>query len=130
MLKPKTCLLVDDDIDDHEIFIMALEKLAQKMNCITALNAPEALARLNSSSREEVPDYIFLDLNMPRMNGKQCLEAIKSQPHLVDIPVVIYSTGSFGDINEYIKMGAAAFIKKPSSITELTSTLQDFFSKS
>jgi CheY-like chemotaxis protein len=130
-MQPKrTCMLVDDDTDDHEIFLMALENLNESMDCISALNAPEALTQLNVAVGV-MPDYIFLDLNMPRMNGKQCLAAIKSQPHLDHVPVVIYSTSSSPmEIKEFMKMGAVAFIKKPSSIPELTKTLQHFFSGS
>lgn len=127
MAENRTCLLVDDDLDDHEIFNMALADLGGDVTITTAVNAPQALQQL-SFKNNFIPDYIFLDLNMPRMDGKQCLAAIKSQPHLDHVPVIIYSTSSSpGDIKEFMSMGATAFIKKPSSITELSNTLHHLF---
>lgn len=121
------CLLVDDDRDDHEIFLLALQSIKQPVSFVSANSAFDALDKLQQRAGF-VPDYIFLDLNMPRMNGRQCLLEIKQQPHLQHIPVVIYSTSSApADVEATLGMGAAAFMQKPSSVADLAKSLETFF---
>src|SRR4051812_25501663 len=116
MNQSKTCLLIDDDQDDQDIFMIALNDSGKAVKCYTADNAVFGLKHLDSNP-DFVPDYIFLDLNMPGMNGKQCLVEIKSRPFLKNVPVVIYSTSSLPrDIEETKTLGAAAFITKPVSV--------------
>jgi CheY-like chemotaxis protein len=118
-----TCFLVDDDLDDLEIFALAVEDLHGTIQCVTALDGVEAIEKLRSDE-SFVPDFIFLDLNMPRMNGKQCLLEIKKIKRLFSIPVIIYSTSSNRrDIDETLQLGAAHFLTKPSSISSLTKEL-------
>jgi CheY-like chemotaxis protein len=122
-----TCFLIDDDIDDREIFEMALKEIDDSHICITANNGIEAIEKLRNDV-EFIPDFIFLDLNMPRMNGRQCLEEIKKIPHVRNVPVIIYSTSSEQrDMEETQKMGAAHFLTKPPSINTLSATLSQFF---
>jgi CheY-like chemotaxis protein len=126
MAKYKTCLLIDDDLDDHEIFSMALEDLNRPVKLISEYNPISALSRLKRS--DEAPDIIFLDLNMPRMNGKQCLGEIRKFPHLREIPVIVYSTSSeIRDLIDTRELGATAYIVKSSRISDLTAALKDFF---
>lgn len=123
----QTCLLIDDDFDDQEIFVLALEKVDKELRCIIANNGHEALKYLNNKSNV-LPNYIFLDLNMPLMNGKECLIEIKKHAYLKDIPVIIYTTSSLqDDIIQTRKLGAADFITKPSSIPELSKKLAKVF---
>jgi CheY-like chemotaxis protein len=65
----KTCLLVDDDEDDKEIFSLALTEANPSIKCVVASDGHEALSLLRDGSF--IPDYIFLDLNMPLMSGKE-----------------------------------------------------------
>jgi CheY-like chemotaxis protein len=128
MRDSKICLLVDDDLDDHEIFSIALQEANTPIELVRAYDGVEALEHLNDS-RQALPDFIFLDLNMPRMNGKQCLEQLKQQEDFKDIPVVIYSTSSeIKDLMDAQDLGAIAFIVKSPSIRELAMALKDFFS--
>ena len=76
MAEYKKLLLVDDDIEDQEIFLSVIEKVSPSIECQTAINGAEALQLL--LSKKVHPDVIFLDLNMPLMNGKQFLTEIKS----------------------------------------------------
>jgi CheY-like chemotaxis protein len=123
----KICMLVDDDLDDHEIFSIALNESKRSIEVVRAYDGVEALSQLRNEDNER-PDFIFLDLNMPRMNGKQCLQQIKLDSSLKDIPVVIYSTSSeIKDLIDAQSMGAIAFIVKSASIHELTMALSDFF---
>jgi DNA-binding response OmpR family regulator len=126
----KTCFLIDDDVDDQEIFTIALQQVDPNFHCITAGNGDEALKMLIHPAAE-LPDYIFLDLNMPRMNGKECLRELKKLDRLKHIPVVIYTTSS----SEYDQLttrtlGAASFITKPFTIAELVAALHAFFKTS
>jgi CheY-like chemotaxis protein len=120
-------MLVDDDLDDHEIFSLALTEADKPIEVMRAYDGVEALSQLRSNTHER-PHFIFLDLNMPRMNGKQCLEQLKLDSQLKDIPVIIYSTSSeIKDLIDAQNLGAIAFIVKSASIHELTMALKDFF---
>ena len=122
---PKICFMVDDDTDDQEIFSIALEEIEQKVDCVFANDGVDALRKLREDHLFE-PDYIFLDLNMPRMNGKQCLVEIKKIKRLSEIPIIIYSTSSEKSfINEVKQIGATAYFTKPSSISELARKLAE-----
>src|SRR4051794_40368807 len=113
MAKNKTFFIVDDDIDDQELFMEAVSEVDQSIECISASDCEEALDLLKSG-KVVLPDMIFLDLNMPRLNGKQCLAELKRQANLKHIPVIIYSTSSEKkDIEETTKLGAAHFLTKP-----------------
>lgn len=125
----KTCLLVDDDLDDQEIFAMALGQVNAAIRCEFANDGIEALDKLRNENASP-PDYIFLDLNMPRMDGRQCLIEIKRQFHLKDIPLVVYSTSSDEDFQAEMKrLGATAYIVKPALISILKMNLLEFFSQ-
>lgn len=123
-----TIFLIDDDSDDQEIFALALEEIFRSYTCVTAKNGVEALEKLRSGNVK--PDYIFLDLNMPRMNGKQCLAEIRKESVLNKIPVIIYSTSSESHhMEQMITMGASAFVTKPPVIAELIASLRDVFDR-
>ncbi|WP_247234725.1 response regulator [Telluribacter sp. SYSU D00476] len=127
MPNPITCLLIDDDQDDQEIFALALNKVDPTIHCVTADDGLDALQKLNRNS-DFVPEYIFLDLNMPRMNGKQCLTELKKIERLDQTPIIIYSTSSEPrDILETKQLGATDFMTKPSFIDALTASLAKVF---
>ena len=124
-----TCLLIDDDLDDQEIFVSALAQVRADLECRCSPSGYQALEQLSLSSCA-LPDYIFLDLNMPKMNGKECLRELKKNDRLKYIPVVIYSTSSLReDIIETRKLGAVDFITKPFNMNELVNTLEEFFDR-
>lgn len=118
----KICLLVDDDADDHEIFTEVLKEVDQNITCLTAVNGLQAIKILEKV--EQLPDYIFLDLNMPVMSGIQFLTEIKKNETFDKIPVVIYSTSSFhNDIKQTQQLGGTHFLTKPYSIVSLKDAL-------
>jgi CheY-like chemotaxis protein len=120
--------IVDDDPDDQELFVEALQKLDESCKCITAFNGQEALQKLDEILF--IPHFIFLDLNMPRMNGKQFLAEIKKLKTLQDIPVIIYSTSTDKkDILDSIELGAVYFLEKPNRFDDLTKTLSNIISR-
>ena len=119
-----TVFLIDDDSDDQEIFGLAIEKANVSADCVYANDGIQALEKLNGDVTF-LPDYIFIDMNMPRMNGQQCLSEIKKIERLKDVPVFMYSTSADPEsIAENIQLGAQDFIVKPSSIAELTQILK------
>lgn len=122
-------LIVDDDEDDRDLFCDAVNVVDPEINCITARNGEEALNEL-SADRLPRPDLIFLDLNMPRVNGVQCLRELKKHPKLKAIPVVIYSTSKLKEDRETTRrLGAVYFITKPSSLQELCDEIEVAISK-
>lgn len=115
--------MIDDDIDDQELFVMALSDLDDSIRCSMANNGLEGLSYLKNNS---LPEIIFLDLNMPKMNGRECLNAIKADPAFQHIPVIILSTSADpADRSETMAAGAMHFITKPSSTTKLTELLAE-----
>lgn len=124
----KLFFLIDDDPDDQYIFQMALNDISNQIQCQTADNGVDALAWLHKESGYK-PDFIFLDLNMPLMNGKECLKQILKSKSLRSIPVVIYSTSSNPqEIEACMQLGATDFVTKPTSVSKLASILCKFLS--
>lgn len=118
----KKILLVDDDEDDQEIFLDIVNEFEGIKDCAVANNGLEALDYLDQA--DTLPDIIFLDLNMPIMDGKQCLAALMKQNRLNHIPVVIFSTSSNpGDIADTKQLGAKGFITKPTNFDKLRTQL-------
>ena len=116
-------LLIDDDEDDQEIFTSALEQTSIPVSCAIFNDAREALSLL--ASKQISPDLIFLDLNMPLMDGQQFLVEIKKDENLGDIPIIILSTSSHkGTIELTKKLGAYDFITKPDKFEDLVSILE------
>ena len=112
-------LIVDDDEDDRDLFCDAVNMVDSSINCIMARNGEEALEGLKSRAFHR-PDIIFLDLNMPRLNGMQCLTALKQDPILEHIPIVICTTSKLKeDKKAAMQSGAADFVTKPTSLKEL-----------
>ncbi|HMJ70473.1 MAG TPA: response regulator [Cyclobacteriaceae bacterium] len=119
-----TFLLADDDADDKTLFCEALAEIDPGIICHTAADGKEALAIL-SETRARKPDIIFLDINMPIMDGWQCLGKLKEDRHHKNIPVIMYSTSSYQrDIDLALQNGAICFFTKPSDYRELRSILR------
>jgi len=115
-------LLIDDDADDRLIFIDALDEIAAGIECATAKNGLEAIEYLKSAIA--IPSLIFLDLNMPLMNGFQCLEKIKKDERLKHLPVVVYTTSDNPvDKKRSKESGAEMFFTKTPDFKLLKDTL-------
>jgi CheY-like chemotaxis protein len=118
----KSVVLIDDDSDDHEIFSIALQDARPQAQCLHYYSANEALEQIKLATAK--PDYIFLDVNMPRVNGIQFLESIKSDKELANIPVIVYSTSILPQHKQKIvSLGAYDIFVKPSSHSELIDIL-------
>lgn len=103
-------LLVEDDEIEKLKFERALKKLDTNHIIIKAGNGEEALLKC----KEELPNLILLDLNMPKMNGLEFLSIIKSDENLKFVPTVVFSTSNNHQdmINAY-KIGIAGYVVKP-----------------
>ena len=112
-------LLVDDDEDDRNLFIESAKEINESISFVTAVDGQEAL-KLLKDEHNRLPDYIFLDLRMPRVGGKKCLEEISRDKRLHDVPVFIYTTSAdVKDSIELKEMGAAHFITKPADPSDI-----------
>jgi CheY-like chemotaxis protein len=123
MTSQRKVVLIDDDQDDHEIFTIALREAAPSVDC-TCYDSAELALRELISRQSALPEYIFLDLNMPRMNGIQFLEKLK-RSHLAHLRVIIYSTAVLPpDRKKLEELGAFKIYLKPNSDKELASILK------
>jgi len=112
MLEEISILLIDDDPDDQEIFSFALQEANAHAVCTFANDGLQALEKFQSDD-DFTPQLIFVDVNMPRMNGAECLAEIKKMDRLRHIPVFMYSTSAEPEIiKECIDLGATGFIQK------------------
>ena len=119
--------LVDDDQEDQEIFEMAVAETGALVN-LKCFNSADSFLEHFKNSANILPDLLFLDLNMPRINGKDCLR-IMAQDNLIEkIKVVVYSTSnSENDISETKAIGAHHYLVKPTSFQYLVQSLKGFF---
>jgi CheY-like chemotaxis protein len=113
-LKLVNILLADDDTDDCFFFKEALSGLIIPTR-LTTVHDGEQLMQLLTNEATKLPDILFLDLNMPRKNGFECLSEIKKNEKLKDFPVIIFSTSYEQEVvNRLYRSGANYFIRKPS----------------
>jgi len=114
----KSILLVDDDEDDHMYFKDAINSLDPSIEIKTAINGK--LAYENLKALTSIPDIIFLDLNMPIMNGYEFLMLLKKDKEFGEIPIGMYTTSnSLRDIELTRELGALFFITKPKDFSVL-----------
>lgn len=119
---PKRILLIEDDEDDRQFFIDAVKGISSSIICKTAADGLTGLEILKSGN--PLPDYIFIDLYMPRMNGIEFLKEILHHPFLSSIPIIVYSTTDI-EREEAEKLGASAYIVKPSSVSRIKMAIMD-----
>lgn len=123
--KTMTILYADDDFDDRMLVQEAFSEIEQPISCITVCDGQELLELLNKL--QELPDVVFLDINMPVMDGRECLIELKRNRRFRNIPVVIFSTTSNpAEIKDYLRLGAMSFIRKPDSYPKLCACLARF----
>lgn len=114
-------MYVDDDVEDIEIFCEAVKATDSSIKCLVAQNGKKAMDILHA---ELLPDFIFLDINMPVINGKSILTEIRKDKKFKDTPVVMYSTTvDPSEIEEYKKLGANHFLIKHNHFQDLCDAL-------
>lgn len=120
---PAKILLVDDDADEADLFSEALSEIDRSIVCYYAKHGRQACEKLLKKG-EQLPDLIFLDINMPVMDGWQCLAVLKENDLLKDIPVIMYSTsGHTRDREQAFMQGAVFFLTKPNDYLGLKDNL-------
>ena len=122
----KRFFLIDDDPDELDIFTEALNEIDPGYTCTWAESPFRALELFKS----EVPDFIFLDINMPRMDGFECLREIRKLSAFAEVPVILYSNG----INEEackraIAIGASGCVRKAADIPKLAAIIRKITAK-
>lgn len=124
-MNSKYILIVDDDPDDREIFTYVIGNIDKSIS-IGEFGSSESVMENLGREDDKKPDMIFLDLNMPRVHGKDCLKMLKTLDSTKAIPVVIYSTSSNNkDIKDAMDLGAADFITKTSDLDDLRTRLKN-----
>lgn len=119
----KTILLAEDDTDDRELFSEALSRIDVEIVIHYAENGSEAIMKLEEMATK--PDMIFLDINMPVMNGWQCLKTLKADERYKHIPVIIYSSSSHHREKQIAsEMGALLFFTKPNDFYHFKEKLE------
>lgn len=128
-MKPKfsKVVLADDDTDDQMFFEMALREVNKDAELNTYKNGVELMKALERPGAD-LPDIIFLDLNMPRKNGLQCLEEIRQHEDLRAVTVVMLTTSlNQMDIYRAYDKGACLFANKPSELSKWTELIHKVF---
>jgi CheY-like chemotaxis protein len=128
-----TLVFIDDDADDTAIFCEAVLDLLQSDNgknqkeIIHCVQINDSLKAVHTIlTMETVPDYIFIDINMPMVSGRECLMHLKSNARFSQVPVIMLSTTiREQDALELVNMGAVECLAKPHSYNDL----KDMFTK-
>lgn len=124
-MKPHTVLVIDDDADDRIFFSEAIKKVSPEVETHYCESGIQAIDMLFTKKLVN-PDYIFLDMNMPMMNGKECLQELGKLIHRSITKVVILSTSDMvEDVQESMALGARLFLTKPDSFDALCRILKD-----
>jgi CheY-like chemotaxis protein len=119
----KKILLAEDDNDDMDIFIEALSEINKDINVKTFYNGQRLLEALRKNNY--LPDIVFLDLNMPVLNGFECLKVIKETTLWNNVKVVILSTSSNPEqIKTAYKLGADLYITKSANFLDYRGNLK------
>lgn len=119
----KIILLADDDSDDRDMFHEALEFIDDSLICYSTVNGRDLLKKLYTL--DKLPDLIFLDMNMPTMNGWECLTAIKDDKRYSHIPVIMISTSSHQkEMDISISLGALCYFIKPNDFKDFVTILK------
>lgn len=117
----KKILLIDDDEDEQFFFMEALKEINGSVKFFFAANSNEGIRMFKFLS----PDIVFIDINMPVINGLECLELISGNKNIKEVNTIIYSTGVDDKIcDKAIKKGATACIKKQGTIHDLADILK------
>lgn len=131
-----TVLLVDDNPDDRELALMAIRQLPRRVDVVQAADGIEAMEWLQLGKEEpglvaraaQQPALILLDVNMPRLDGKQFLRRLRADERLARLPVVMFTTSTAPwDVDECYDAGCNVYLVKPFAAEELVRVLGDLF---
>ncbi|PBJ05435.1 response regulator [Flavobacterium sp. ACN6] len=119
----KNILLIDDDSEDTDVFLEAVNSLDKNINCLVQNNPVQALEYLKNL--EILPDLIFVDFNMPVLNGNELIGRMREVVRLQAIPVILYSSYSETAADRLFIINDSQYITKPSNFNELVAVLKE-----
>lgn len=126
---PFSVLVVDDDPDDLLDITAALQQADPTLYTVVAYNGVEALDYLlKAKASGSLPRFITLDINMPRMDGKQTVAALKADPQLAAIPVVVFTTSSSEVDRTFCTCYGVQMVTKPHGHKDIIRVVQQIFS--
>lgn len=119
-------LCIDNDPEDIDFFCDAVKQVDPTISFLFALGGQEALVLLSSiNDIKQLPEYVFLDINMPRMDGKETLKEIRKIERYHSMQIIMLSTGlSPSDHEDYQQLGADHFMSKATSFQDLCDKLK------
>jgi CheY-like chemotaxis protein len=116
--------MADDDADDRYLVQAAFEDNSFEHELVFFEDGDQLLSYLRSLSVEDIPSFILLDLNMPKLDGRDILKVLKSDQRFLTIPIIVFSTSKAPeDVNSCYKLGANSYVVKPSGYEELKDTI-------
>ena len=122
-------LLVEDNEADVVLLQEALREGGVDLDLSVALDGEQAMADLRGA--DELPDFVLLDLNLPRKDGREVLAEMKSDPALSEVPVIVLTTSqSPSDVAFAYRNHANAYVRKPNGLDQLiavTCAIRDFW---
>lgn len=117
--------LADDDDDDRMMFVDALHEVDSSV-VLTQAEDGQQLLEILSDDPDPLPEVIILDINMPKVDGLECLEQIKQNTNFKKLPIVMLSTsGDSETIEKALELGATAYAVKPSSFDGLKTLIKN-----
>jgi CheY-like chemotaxis protein len=126
---PLSIVLADDDKDDCFLFDEVMEEIPLTID-LTIVHDGVELMDLLSNAPDNFPHVLFLDLNMPRKNGFECLADIRADANFSKLPIVIFSTSYDPEVaNRLYKKGAYYYMRKPSSFSKLKKVIHQALSQ-
>lgn len=130
MAKQPIILYIDDDIDDVEILTSAISTIDENFQIINAVNGEEGLKKLNELiAAQQIPCLIVLDINMPKMNGKETVLALNNDPSVKNIPIVILSTSRSNMDQLFFSKQNVIMLSKPMSFTDYIATAKELINQ-
>src|SRR5688572_23365820 len=122
---PRTIVLIDDDTDDLDAMKEAIDQVDSTLLCISFSHAEVAL-RLLGKELVVLPDFIFIDVNMPKISGKECLTILRKSPELTETLIIMHSTTLPIDIaKSYLPSGASYTFQKPYAFSDYLRILEE-----
>jgi CheY-like chemotaxis protein len=124
-MRQKTVFLIDDDSDDLQFMRDALSRLDSSIICESFVDPEEAIRRL-AKNLIIVPDYIFIDRNMPKVTGEECLQILRADARFQATAIILCSTSMPREVSEsLVKAGASFTFRKPDTESGYTVLLRD-----
>lgn len=115
---PKTVVIIDDDADDLDLMNQAFTMIDSTIQLVSFIYPDEAI-RLLAKQLILVPDFIFIDINMQRLRGDECLEELRTVAHFKQTPIIMFSTSMPSDVAETLSdRGATYMFEKPTKLEQ------------